>query len=87
MQVDRERESYASDCRGHLGDILFEMEGRVANLVGWAHAIRDFGTCDGDVSAEGLFAIGGAMLDDAKAVRDDWKRCLELSRELQRVSR
>ena len=87
MPMDREREAYASDCRGHLNDILFNMEDRVANLVRWAHALRDLGTCDGDVSPAGLFAIGGAMLDDAQAVQADWKQCLELSRELRKGDR
>lgn len=50
-----------------LGEIIFDMEDRVANLVRWAHALRDLGTCSGDVSPEGLFAIGGAMLDGVTA--------------------
>lgn len=70
-----------------LGETLFEMEDRVANLVRWAYALRDLGTCSADVSSDGLFAIGNAMLADAKAVQDDWRQCVELSRDLREGGR
>jgi hypothetical protein len=61
-----------------LYDLLFEMEERVSNVVRCARAIYDLGSVNGEVSSDGLFAIGNAMLIDAKSVKDDWQRCFDL---------
>lgn len=66
--------------RDTLTELVFDMEAGVSSLVGLATVVRDLGTCGVDVTPLGLFALGEAMIVQAKAVEEEWERLFDLTR-------
>ncbi|GEP01894.1 hypothetical protein [Methylobacterium haplocladii] len=68
--------------RDDLAGLIFDMDVGVGNLVKWALVVRDFGSTDDGACADALYVVGEAMLDQARAVQEDWQRAFDLSRPL-----
>lgn len=66
-----------------LPELIIDMEPGVSALVNFALVVRDLGTCGSHVNPDGLYAIGECMVDQARAIQEEWQRCVDLSRAIE----
>lgn len=72
--------THRADRRDNLPHLIFDMEMGVKSLVGFSLLIRDLGTSEGEVSADALFAVGEVMVEQARAVHEEWLLLFEMSK-------
>jgi hypothetical protein len=80
--MERERESFAvtHTTNQDVRDVLFNMEDDVHRVVGLAEALRGLGCVSAKemIPADAIIYVAEALTDAAEAVRESWRKALEL---------
>ena len=69
----------SQDAAKAVADILYRMENDVADVKRWGRAITDLGCCETDVSPDGLYAIGEALIRLGVSLNEQWSEAFRLT--------